>query len=256
MHRSFQLAIRLKRYVRITIFCALASSTIAMAAEDVLFQSTEKQVTLIELFTAEGCSSCPPAEASISKLKADRALWKNLVPIAFHVDYWDGRGWKDRFASPAFTQRQRVYAATWKSGSVYTPAFAVNGREWRGSGTPTPPAAANAGVLKIAGAGNRLAFTYVHSSPSASQWDVHVALLGSGIISKVGGGENSGRELRHDFVVLKYDQLRMTGDAGIARAELDLPQSHLEKGSRPALAAWVTMRDQIVPIQATGGWLR
>ena len=238
--------------------CILAHVAIAGAADGLLFQSTQKQATLIELFTAEGCSSCPPAEASLSRLGGDPGLWKQFVPFAFHVDYWDGRGWKDQFASPAFTERQRAYAAAWKTGSVYTPAFAVNGREWRGAARSNLLAAAGGigGVLKVAGAGgNRLTITYSSPSASEAQWDAHVALLGSGIVSKVGGGENAGRELRHDFVVLKYDRIRMTKNAGSAGAQLSLPQNRQEAGSRSALAVWVTARDEMTPRQATGGWL-
>jgi len=110
------------------------------------------------------------------------------------------------------------------------------------------------GTLRITrAAGNRVVFSYSPAFKTESQWDLHVALLGSGIVSKVAGGENAGRQLRHDFVVLKYDRLRMISNAGVVRAEaaLSLP----EGASRGALAAWVTIRDQMIPLQATGGWL-
>jgi hypothetical protein len=248
-HAAFRLALRLLIVISITA----AYTALAIAGEEPLFQSSGKQTNLIELYTAEGCSSCPPAEEWLSKLGTQPGLWKNFVPLAFHVDYWDGRGWKDRFASAAFTQRQRAYTAAWNSGSAYTPAFAVNGRESR---SPGVPAATNvsAGTLRIMRAGsNRFVFTYSPASKTESQWDLHVALLGSGIVSKVAGGENAGRQLRHDFVVLKYDRLRMTNSAGLVRAETALFRA--EGASRNALAAWVTIRDQMVPLQATGGWL-
>jgi hypothetical protein len=75
------------------------------------FESGEVQNSLIELFTSEGCSSCPPAEKWISALKSNQDLWKKTVPVAFHVDYWDRLGWRDRFAKPEFTSRQQHYAA-------------------------------------------------------------------------------------------------------------------------------------------------
>src|SRR5256886_7314986 len=85
----------------------------------------------VELFTSEGCSSCPPADAWISQLKESPDLWKKIVPVVFHVDYWDNLGWRDRFAKPEFTERQRRYVAACRGDSVYTPGFVVNGREWR-----------------------------------------------------------------------------------------------------------------------------
>ena len=87
------------------------------------FQSGHTQSSLIELFTSEGCSSCPPAEKWLSALKSNQDLWKKTVPVAFHVDYWDRLGWRDRFAKPEFTSRQQRYAAAWGGDSVYTPGL-------------------------------------------------------------------------------------------------------------------------------------
>src|SRR6266581_5068954 len=75
------------------------------------FESGEARTMLVELFTSEGCSSCPPADAWISQLKESPDLWKKIVPVAFHVDYWNNLGWRDRFAKPEFTARQRRYVA-------------------------------------------------------------------------------------------------------------------------------------------------
>src|ERR1700730_751970 len=99
-------------------------------ATDSVFESGPERTHLLELFTSEGCSSCPPAEAWMSKLKAEPRLWKDFVPIAFHVDYWDRLGWRDPFASKEWTARQYQYSTTWKSESVYTPGFVLDGREW------------------------------------------------------------------------------------------------------------------------------
>src|SRR5205814_757208 len=82
------------------------------------FESSDAQSSLIELFTSEGCSSCPPAEKWLSALKSSSDLWKKAVPVAFHVDYWDHLGWRDRFAKPEFTSRQQRYAAAWGGDSV------------------------------------------------------------------------------------------------------------------------------------------
>ena len=110
----------------------LCTRATSFASEPQTFESGDTQSSLIELFTSEGCSSCPPAEKWLSALKSSPDLWKKTVPVAFHVDYWDHLGWRDRFAKPEFTSRQQRYAAAWGGDSVYTPGFVVNGKEWRG----------------------------------------------------------------------------------------------------------------------------
>ncbi|MBA3608983.1 MAG: DUF1223 domain-containing protein [Chthoniobacterales bacterium] len=105
--------------------------TAPLPAADVALESGPMRTHLLELFTSEGCSSCPPAEAWLSKLKDDPGLWRDFVPLAFHVDYWDRLGWRDPFASKIWTARQYEYSARWKSSNVYTPGFVLDGREWR-----------------------------------------------------------------------------------------------------------------------------
>src|SRR5882672_2702112 len=116
------------------------------------FQSVEQQTALLELYTSEGCSSCPPAEAWLTRLKDDPALWRNFVPVAFHVDYWDHLGWRDPWAAKAFSERQRNHAESWSAASVYTPGFVLNGKEWRGwpgLRTLPPLRKEKAGVLTV-----------------------------------------------------------------------------------------------------------
>ncbi|MFN2476505.1 MAG: DUF1223 domain-containing protein, partial [Chthoniobacterales bacterium] len=103
-------------------FALLAAAALAPASDaraaDKMFESGPNKTRLLELFTSEGCSSCPPAEAWLSQLKDDARLWHDFVPLAFHVDYWDRLGWRDPFASKAWTARQYDYSARWKNGSV------------------------------------------------------------------------------------------------------------------------------------------
>ena len=94
------------------------------------FISENSQVRLIELYTSEGCSSCPPADNWLSSLKDEPGLWSRFIPVAFHVDYWDYIGWKDSFAQASFTQRQRQYGQQNNLSSIYTPAVMLNGQEW------------------------------------------------------------------------------------------------------------------------------
>src|SRR2546423_6801843 len=107
----------------------LVGGTLTAYAGDRVFESGPQKTHLIELFTSQGCSSCPPAEAWLSKLKNEPQLWKDFVPLAFHVDYWDRLGWRDPFAAKEWTARQYQYSNAWKSESVYTPGFLLDGRE-------------------------------------------------------------------------------------------------------------------------------
>jgi len=220
------------------------------------FESGETQASLIELFTSEGCSSCPPAEKWLSALKSNPDLWKRTVPVAFHVDYWDRLGWRDRFAKPEFTSRQQRYAAEWGGDSVYTPGFVVNGREWRDwfSGTALPASSKKVGSLHVTLSDDaRVSATFIAGSTQPGPLALNVALLGNDLESDVKRGENSGRKLRHDFVVLGFANVDMMPEANRWTGSVALPKQSGDDKPR-ALAAWVTENGK--PIQATGGWLR
>ena len=234
----------------------LAAGSYALAAEKT-FESGETQTSLLELFTSEGCSSCPPAEKWLSSFKSNPDLWTKTVPIAFHVDYWDHLGWRDRFAKPDFTQRQQHYAAAWGGDSVYTPGFAVNGREWRGwfgVGGGLRSSSEKIGKLGVTLSGDgKVAAIFVPTAASNPRLlKFEVALLGNDLESEVKRGENSGRKLRHDFVVLGIATTDMTKENDRWTASVQLPSSGDDKPG--ALAAWIT--ENAIPIQATGGWLR
>jgi hypothetical protein len=225
-----------------------------LCADNVVFESGPKKVQLLELFTSEGCSSCPPAEASFGRLVNDPRLWHEFVPVAFHVDYWDRLGWKDPFASAEWTKRQRVYAANWNAESVYTPAFVLNGREWQNASVPVINGEAP-GVLKATvRSDNTVIVNFEPAKGEARDFDVYLARLGFGININVRAGENNGRSLRHDFVVLSLDHQKLVSSP----QEFHLPSPAVETAIRPnrtALAAWITSSGDIRPLQATGGWL-
>ena len=205
---------------------------------------------LIELYTSEGCSSCPLAEAWLGNLRKDPGLWRDFVPVAFAVDYWDRLGWTDRFARREFTARQKSYARQWGDNTVYTPEFVLDGSIWRKSGGSSAPAAANekAGVLSVERWDDGLCRVKFGVE---GDYEVHVALLGGGISSFVRAGENAGRTLRHDFVVLRLATARLESGA----AELKLPDEAVAGVTTRALAIWVTRLGELTPRQATGGWL-
>jgi hypothetical protein len=220
------------------------------------FESGDTQTSLIELFTSEGCSSCPPAEKWLSALKSNQDLWKKVIPVAFHVDYWDRLGWRDRFAKPEFTSRQQRYAAAWGGDSVYTPGFVVNGKEWRSwfGGNPTPTASTKVGVLRVSlGDEGKLSAIFNPDAMQVRALALNVALLGNDLESDVKRGENSGRKLRHDFVVLDLITTDMTNASNRWTGSVALPmRSGNDKPS--ALAVWIV--ENATPIQATGGWLK
>ena len=231
-----------------SLFFLLCLSSTAFAAA---IQSGPQQVSLIELYSSEGCSSCPPADEWMNSLKKDKGLWKEFVPVAFHVDYWDYLGWKDPYASPEFSQRQRRYADSWGSGTVYTPGFVVNGKESRD--WALPPSNKNiTGLLSITrGPEHELKTVYQPAGKlegDAGPWEVHVAMLKSGLRSDVKRGENAGRLLSHDFVVTDYAVQSMRSEAGAWTAE-----RKPEDDNADAVAVWVTHRGDEIPIQAAGG---
>ncbi len=247
------------RVMKILFFgsAAFAFSIAMTPAAETRFESGPTQTALVELYTSEGCSSCPPAEAWLSRQKENPGLWKQFVPLAFHVDYWDRLGWRDRFSSKKWTERQSRYAALWRSESVYTPAVVVNGREVRNwsSSNPSRPNETKTGRLSARTSdGKSFTVEFQPDGGSASSWQVHAALLGSGISSKIGGGENGGRNLQHDFVVLELREADMKTEGGAAHARLTFEEKG-EPRVRPAIAIWVTAGNQLAPVQATGGWL-
>jgi len=208
---------------RLFLAMMIALSPAAMAG-DVVFQSGPAQVHLLELFTSEGCSSCPPAEERLSSLRDNASLWKSVVPVEFHVDYWDYLGWPDRFASSSYTQRQQDYAREWGSGSVYTPEFVLDGREFRGAEIPAP--VASAGLLTVnLSASRRLSIQYQPAFTGAA-WEAHIATLG---------------------VALSLFSLPLNSNSGV----LALPAA---KAGEKAVAVWVTRAGESTPVQATGGY--
>ena len=199
---------------------------------------------LVELFTSEGCNSCPPADRWLSSTfpVGDPAA----SVLAFHVDYWDRLGWKDRFASPDYTARQ--YAAMRANGEtfVYTPQVLVQGRDVAAakrspavqSASMRPAGAAIA--LDADGRNVRLRATVSDRARrrDAAAW---IAYTESGLVSDVQAGENRGVQLRHDHVVRALFGPFPIGDGGEAAATVSVAPP-AERGSHGALVAFVQNR--------------
>jgi hypothetical protein len=228
-----------------------------LSAAELNCSSGPAQVSLIELYTSEGCSSCPPADHWLEALRFRPRLWLDFVPVGFHVNYWDNLGWKDRFATRAFTQRQYALAKQWGTNSVYTPCFTRDGQEWHPGGDLLPSSTrAAAGILSVHVTPDGQC--QIHYQPAAGpgqKWEAHLALLGGGYASHVDSGENRGETLRHEFVALAVTDaaLRPTPDGVDAR--VPCPVNTVPGAVRQGLAVWITRAGSLAPVQATGGWL-
>ncbi len=223
------------------------------------FESPSARVDLVELYTSEGCSSCAPADRWLSRFAGSPELWKRHVPVAFHVDYWDYIGWKDRFAKPEFSDRQRSIARS-DSAQVYTPAVFLNGREWRGlfEGKRLPNSAPqkDTGVLAALGKSERLFEVIFRPNSKAEEgYTLHATLLGFGFESRVHRGENRGRSLKHDFVALSYQKKEMNHSDSSFQTNIDLGNYSSGSATRYAVAFWVTKNGDLFPVQSTGGYL-
>ncbi len=225
-----------------------------MADTELEFSSGDRQVMLIELFTSQGCSSCPPADRWLHKFVGSRELWQEVVPVAYHVDYWDYLGWRDVYASNDYSKRQRQHRLLGNISAVYTPGFVVNGQEWRGwfRRKPLPSGKESAGNLSARLRDRHLSVTY--TGDVRDSLTLNVAMLGFGIQTEIEAGENGGRNLPYEFVVLGHQQHH--ADEASWEVKLpELPEIKLRSGNRAGLAVWVSRKSDLSPIQATGTWL-
>jgi len=232
--------------IRLTAIGVLAAMPAYLHAE-CRAQSPPHAVALIELYTSEGCDSCPPADRWLSQLEArpDR-----VVPLGLHVDYWDRLGWKDRFASPAFTQRQYEQMRRQRTGFVYTPQILLQGRDFSQWRTQADAAAAIASVnarraratieLAAQNESGKVRVDMHVSVPDAAERSrarVAVALVQDRLVSEVKAGENAGKRLSHDHVVRQWTADMPVASDGELRDRLTFP---LPTESGPiALAAFV-----------------
>jgi len=191
---------------------------------------------VVELFTSEGCSSCPAADDLLARLDKHEGVAPNIDIIALgeHVDYWDNQGWKDRFSSPLFSARQQDYGMAFRSANVYTPQAVVNGqKEVLGSDSyailhavaevsRTPRAEIE---MRVASA-DTLQLRVGKLPAGSHKADVLLAIAESGVETDVRAGENTGRRLRHTAVVRLMSKLAELDPAHpgeyVAEARLNL----------------------------------
>jgi hypothetical protein len=177
----------------------------------------ERAPVLIELFTSEGCSSCPPADTLLAKLdELQPVTGVTVIALEEHVDYWDHQGWRDPFSSAEFTARQQRYAGLLHVESPYTPEMVIDGRsEFVGNDseralhelasaarTPKMPVR----VIVKDKSGDRISLT-VNVNATNTSGDVLLAIAETGLASDVVRGENAGRNLKHSAVVRKLSTI-------------------------------------------------
>ncbi len=192
-----------------------------------------KQPVLVELFTSEGCSSCPPADKALAFLQTQQPVRTGeAVTLAFHVDYWDGPQWRDRFSSPEFSRRQDAYAQRFKLDSSYTPQMIVDGEsEFVGSnlskaneaitsaaqgGKPRAEVASNGGKVVVS----------IADMPAHQPATVFLAVVENSLETAVKGGENQGQTLEHMSVVRELRTIgKIDANASAFKTELAAPAS-------------------------------
>lgn len=239
----------MKTFLLILLF-SLSSQSFS---EELKFSSKGKKSTVIELFTSQGCSSCPPAEEYINGFIDNKELWSKYIPIVFHVDYWDYIGWKDVFAQPQFTSRQYLYAKLKHVRTVYTPAFIVNGSAWRRGFFNSYPdnKELDNGLLDVVVNGSNVKANFASTTLAGSALNLNVAILGTNMVVDISAGENEGRRAKHNFVVLGYAK-QLSKDMFW---KLQKPKIKQRKNAKYAFVAWVSRKGDPTPLQAVGGWL-
>jgi hypothetical protein len=200
---------------------------------------------VVELYTSQGCSSCPPADRWLSTLKNQ----PGVVALAFHVSYWNHLGWKDPFATPQTTDRQRRIQTALRATSVYTPQVVLNGEDhlqWSGQRADQLPGLPLTGApsLRLLRSGQQVT-AQVGAGTGATRWAGYWAVLQDGQSSEVTRGENAGQTLRNDHVVRLYQP--------VAPWAADRPALHtlgLTATTGQRVVFVVTQADGLKPVQA------
>jgi hypothetical protein len=192
------------RSLLLGIGATLAIGAHAAASPPACKAESGKNLTpVIELYTSEGCSSCPPADRWVSTLKPVVASGRAVVQ-AFHVGYWDYIGWVDRFATPAHTTRQRQVASWNGLPNIYTPQVVRNGQDWRDFARALGSSEAAKASIALQQSAPGAFSAMVTPAEGDRPWSAYWTVTEHGHSSKVKAGENAGELLQHDFVVRQY----------------------------------------------------
>ena len=238
-----------------TLAVPIATSAAVCAAK-----SGATTVALLELYTSEGCSSCPPADRWVNDLPKRGFGTDRIVPLALHVDYWNSLGWTDRFSQAAFTQRQRELARRAHSSTVYTPELKLNGREyrrWSRGGLAADLEAINRRptradiALRLERQGQTLRVggtaALKQQVPAAG---LYLALYENNLSTEVRAGENRGSALKHNFVVHRLLGPVAFDATGMARMNETLSLDAGWKTPDLGVAAFVQESNSVEVLQA------
>ncbi len=242
----------LMRHPAMTLLAVASCTALGTArADGVCTVSSPAQVaSVVELYTSEGCNSCPPADRWLSKLKADPAV----VALAFHVDYWDRLGWKDRFASAAFTDRQARQQASNGVRFSYTPQVVVDGRDrtdWPSVALPSAPRPQAPIDVVLTHEGERFVAKVVPQPGAPKQLAAYWAVTEQGHVSAVKAGENEGVTLHHDFVVRDYEPVAAwSATSGSAQTLRFKPATPVDAGHPRSINLVVVDAASGRPVQA------
>jgi len=237
--------------MRILVALLAAMISVTQVAAECSVSSGPGTHALVELFTSEGCDSCPPADRWLSRFGAGGIEPARVIPLAFHVDYWDYLGWKDRFGDTRYSERQRALARAAGSSRVYTPQVFVAGRDfyrWRDEAAlartleevTRRPARASIRIDSGPLAGRKWVSTVsVDPAPGESRSDLatFVAVVENALATRVTAGENRGETLRHDHVVRRLSVTRNGESSGRFDSVIDIPSDWSVE--RLALVAFV-----------------
>ena len=202
------------RFTFLLVLLALATPALPAGCKA---ESGDRTVALVELYTSEGCSSCPPADRWLSGLAGHGFTADRVVPLALHVDYWDYIGWKDRYGKREFSLRQRKLTQLQRLALTYTPQVMLQGQDFRGWGTPAfeqalarinaQPARADIALELLPTGPGTLSVRVraaVLDATKADEAGLYLAAYENRLETRVSAGENRGRTLSHDHVVLEW----------------------------------------------------
>lgn len=226
----------------------------AQTAHSQVLVTDSSAPTVVELFTSEGCSSCPPADRFLSSLATEEDPFEKAIPLAYHVDYWNYIGWEDRFSRPEYSSRQRRHVREGNTSQVYTPGFVVNNKEWREwfrGERDIPQNHGDAGQLSAKLTQGFLEAEYSGHPDIDGPYLLNVAYLGMGITTQVKAGENRNRRLNHDYVVL--DNFSLISQGKRWQIKLDKPPELGQE--KTGIAIWVSSTKSQDVLQADAALL-
>ncbi len=221
---------------------ALTARNLTTPAHAAPASAATRTPVIVELFTSEGCSSCPPADASLSRLESQTVGGADVIALGEHVDYWNRGGWSDPFSAHKFSARQSDYSRAFGLDNVYTPQMVVDGKaQFVGGDDDEARAAiaraarqpkADVSVTRAAGSDTlSVRVDHLPASAKSDPADVVLAITEDGLSSSVGGGENAGRHLEHAAVVRQLTVIGTTSGSAFTAS----PTVGAGKGRRHAV---------------------